>query len=286
MEDLKNKFKLIKIIDCNSPFKTEEAKKLVKKSLKDDYDIEYVYDSDLGSKCKNNVIKKVSNKDINIFETRLRGKDEVCNHLIMDIFVIKNNETYEKIDIGNNCISLFVLNDVLSNVNSKDFKKINKLLSIKRLCLFCNRSCTKIGFHKKCYKGTGKKYKDELTGEDIIKYNKFVLNLKVKFALDQVKYLFGGITFIYNCINSTDSTKKTLSSLYEFIEEYKYFIDNQDILLSYENNRIINSVKKQRRKPSVKQKLFLEKLIVEYDRMIYIDKKNINNNYKKYGYVY
>lgn len=276
-----DQFKLIRILDAHSSYKSRVAKDLITGVLFDKYKILYeeVAYIDKSFTCKNNILKIINNK----YQTR--AEDDICERVIKDVFIIQNINSGEDLNIGNNCIQTLVLGNIISNIDKKDFNYINKMLKTTNICLFCHKKY-KRGYHKRCMSGKASKY-EYFDKDQIINYNNTVKRLKKVFLLRRVQYLFPGITFIRDCLDSIHwINKRTVTALIKFISEHKYFIDNQDKLLNLNNNCIVNTVKRQRRKPSPKQKLFLEKIIKDYDRIKSIDDKNINKKYIQYGYVF
>lgn len=279
-------YSLVKIIDTHSSQKSKFASDLCKYSLYDRYNIEYISciaDSDDAVKCENNVVKK--NKDT--FSTR----KVKCNKKIFDVFVLKDicGKHY---NIGNNCIQTFLQANKLSNIDINDFKFINKLLKAKKHCLLCGKNSNK-GIHKKCVNGgiCDEKY---IVSPDMVNI-KITLNLyiKINYYLKKLRTIFSGVCLInrtYDALYKNDSEydcdERTLTALSEACKKYKDIIKYQKKLLKLKNNCIVNSVKTQRRFPSVKQLAILEKILKDYKRIRKIDKNNKNKNYIKYGYVY
>lgn len=287
MNIYKNKFVLTEIKDANSTLKSPSAKRLVKFASTKKYNIKISYEGG-ETRCGNNIVKKeteIIDKTNKKHKYIKRSEHDICKQKIKDVFIIKNVDSNEYFNIGNSCIECFVLTGCISNINLKDFKYIKKLLSIKQLCIFCEKSCTPLGFHKNCKKGYGKKYR-YTTSEDVKNYNDVVVQINIQTLVKKIKDLFSGVSFIRDCVLENRVNKKTLTSLHEFIKEHRFFINNKKKLLNYQNNRIINTVKKQRRKPSQKQKVFLDKLIVEYDRLILVDRENSDINYLNYGFIF
>ena len=266
------RFKLIIIEDSGSCYKSELAKEVIKKVLCKDMNITYIEaKGQKKSQCENDIIV-----------TR-KSNGGICNVNIADKFIIENEIEGQKI-IGNNCIATLIEHNCISNVNMEDFKEIQKLLKTKNICFLCHGR-SKWGYHKKCVFAKGENY--YVSQISVIKHTKMINELKQKHLLFYVKGLFSGVSFIRDAMRYGYINRKTITALKEMCEEYQFILANKNKLLSLKNNRIIDTIKKQRRKPSLKQRLMIEKIIKDFDRIKKIDENyKDDKNYQKYGYSY
>lgn len=264
-------YELIKIIDAHSHYKSDGAKALIYDVLQGKYGIEYESSID-GDKKK---LVRCLNPH--------RIKDKLCKKIIADVFIVHGEGENVLTPIGNTCIARLCEKNLISNIDCEEYKIICEYLRIKNICFLCNRKTSK-GYHKKCIKGKGDMY--VVDTEQVIARNQTLTEMLKNKALFKVKNLFGNIVFIRDAINNDKVSKKTLNAVEEFIKEHQHLIDNRHKLLSLSNNCIVKSVKTQRRKPSVKQIMFLEKILNDYDRIKRLDETNTNTKYQQYGYVF
>ncbi len=270
------KFVLVKIIDAHSIYKSDIAKKLTTMSLMP-YGIEYQERKDNSPKhCMNNLFYR--GKGI----IKRRDPDNQCLRKIADLFIIRDEED-KILTVGNNCIQTLVLSNSIANVNVGSCSCILNILKKTKVCILCGGFST-VDIHLTCIKGRNKKLvvdRGQIMNH-ISKNNQLI----IRGLLEKVKGLFNGITFIKDCRINNRPRRKTITALHNFIDEHKLLINNKDKLLSLKHNCIINSIKKQCRKPSDKQIKILSLIIKDFSRIKKLDNKNTNTKYMKYGYVY
>lgn len=265
-------FSLIEIKDTHSIYKSPIAKSLVEKVLYEKYNIRYTQVDNIlcnHTTCENNITEKY----------RLK----LCGVKIKDVFILKNDETNNFLQIGNTCIQNLVLENYISNIDRQDFVEIIKLLKIKNVCFLCRKN-KNAGYHKKCLKGTNENIIVDL--DQVRKHIVLVRQIRVNHILNILQKFFKNNTFLKNLRKNMDFNKKTMNALDRFIDNYAIIIDNIDKLQKFKNNCIIKSVSRATRNPSDKQLVILEKILDNYERMIEYDSLNQNLKYIKYGFIF
>ncbi len=271
-----DEFVLVKIIDAHSLYKSDVAKKLTTMSLMP-YGIEYQERVDCSPKyCMNNLYYK--DRDI----IKRRDPKNQCLRKIADLFIIRDKEN-RILTIGNNCIETLVLSNAIANVDCEGCSCILNILKKEKVCILCGSFST-VDIHLACIKGRAKKL--AVDREQIINHISKNNQIVIRNLLERVRGLFDGIAFIKDCRINNRTGRKTITALSALIGEYELLIDNKDKLLSLKYNCIVNSIKKQRRKPSAKQMKILCMIVKDFSRIKKLDDKNTNAKYMKYGYVY
>lgn len=257
---------LDKFINGNGFYRCEIAVDLIKYGL-EKYNIEYEL-NDIISVCQNKCTKN----------------NKKCKRPIKDKFVL-TDANGDTIIVGNNCIGTLIEKKLVSNIDLNDFKEIKKIVKTKYICLICHKPALK-GYHKKCIKGRNTKLSQDLNTQ--IKNKNFnVMMIPVYKECNMVFKLFEGNTFINNIKDRDIINKKTANAFYQFINEYKKYLDNGEKLLKLKNNCIIQSIKTQRRHPSPKQRVIIDKILSNYKRIKEMDKNPEQYpNYIRYGYTY
>jgi len=301
MENLYHKYKLTKITDINSRYKSENAKKIT-------FDL-----------CLENGINYVSldnddfintlNCENDVINNQLEQKNSICNMHIVEIYTLeeydKNNVLLREINIGNNCISHFLQQKIITNLTEELYTNIVYNLRIKNTCIFCTKRLTKnASYHKRCFQKNNRNL-NTYTIKIMKLKSKCLLQIKLKKYLPIVKGLFINNTNLKRNLKNKDKDPlSTLEYLKKMIKKYKYFYRNKDIILSFKNNPLINSIQNHTKSPTEKQLELLKKIINNHKKLLMIDnnikiierkkKKNklnsyqlkIYENYIKYGFVY
>ena len=275
--EMKDSFYLDKIIDSHSGMKSEIAKDLIRGEI-ESFDVIYCT-ATVGDckKCHNHITKTIE-----------------CSQSICDVFVVVHHETGESFNIGNTCIADFVKHGLLSNVSYPILKYILKQLKINNICFLCEKKCSK-GYHMSCMQGKSTNIVKDLSV--IEERYKQRWDLKGHLLFQKAKCL-SGLPLIKKLVRYQEMgkpfTQKDYNTLKELIEQYYIIFDNLDKFLRFQYNCIIESIKRQQRKPSVKQLNMLVQVFNDYERILAIDDRVDSNMcsgyesdcYFRFGYVF
>jgi len=266
-------YTLLYVNDAHSHMKSEVAKAICGMTL-ESYGVEFIHAPENEGNCQNSILKNEK-----------KGK---CNHYIKDEFVIQDNDTGDTFGVGNHCISYLVLNGYIINVNTETFQNILETLTIKNVCLICQTTCNTDTMHNTCLRGHSKRETKTFDKEQVKLKFKLKRDLDVYFdkknfqdKLRYIKSLFKGSNYLnlqYSSVN--------MEKLNNILRTYRVIFENVNKINRLKNNCIIQSIRRQRRLPSEKQMIMVEKIINEYERIIKLDESNDNLKYKQYGYVY
>jgi hypothetical protein len=263
-------YKLVKVIDSGSQFKSEIAKMIVSRILFSNFDIEYDDNYNSKSRCQNSMYDKKT------------GKTWYCNVEICDIFIVENDDG-ERFDIGNVCIGKLVNENRILNLDKEKFKFFKSLLKQNSPCILCGRGC-KNGIHKKCLMGNKNDVIVDLS--QINKMRLIMIDIQIQHCLKLLSGIMDGVELVKRSKKYNEPHLKTLEALKLLIKENELLIKNKGILLDLKNNCLIESIKKQSRPPSVKQYAVLQNILDDYDRIKLLDAGNTNKTYIKYGFTY
>jgi hypothetical protein len=273
-----SQFKLIEILDAHSKFKSEIAKQLVNQTI-ESFDIKYSVKDDYFEKCKNTIRLDKKTQTPKVIDS--------CNHAIKDVFLIQNTETEEEIRIGNHCIADLVTLNLVVNVNYEQIQTLFKLLNTNNICIICNTTCNTDIIHKACLKGITTRKIDYCKEQIKFKYklksdlNNFFEKREFKYTMFTLRRIFQGVNGLN--LKFSQLNKDKINNLKE---KYSVIFDNQTKLLELRNNCIVKSIMKQRRFPSDKQIIMIERILQEYPKIRQLDRENTNSKYIKYGYVF
>jgi hypothetical protein len=311
-------YKLIKIVDSKSQYKSQFAKDICSSKLREEYGIQY-FEATITSqvkKCENNLYRKKIVNDV-VKVVSCGGKR--CNTTISDKFIIQHTTTGDELIVGNNCIQLFFQAGVLTGIAPSEFETIIKCLKVINPCLLCGKRTSRT-IHKKCLRG-------ECSGNYIVSETQVLHKIELTVQIPMIQPLKKLISVIpgYSLVERTEGIlfkgkygrvdKSTLAALEvlcgrsdsnyiddevdhlvseDLINERSggmnsgvaFLLEHEEKLSKLKNNCIVKSVRKQRRGPSIKQLAILEKIIRDFDRIFILDIENKNRDYQKWGYTY
>lgn len=283
-------YKLVKIIDAYSNLKSPFAQEICAQVLRGEYNIDYVtYDEasndEKSLNCQNNAVRKVKVNGAYMIKDIAR---KACGTKIKDNFIVAKDDG-TRLTIGNSCIQLFLQAGLLRNVDAAEFDKIIKVLKTIHPCMLCGKNTSK-HIHRKCI--CGEMRASLVDRKAVLTLNTLRCHIKIYPILKHLQALIPENTIVRRTSSIMLGNERgkvdtsTYSALCKLKRELNSIFKEKKKLLALKNNVIVNSIKRQRRPPTIKQRAILERILKDYDRIKKLDDANTSPEYKSYGYVY